>query len=175
MTATLPDPTTSVLPALIHGFDDTGFIQNATVDTAAQASVKCPNTTDPHRYGGTLTLNNGPIVIPCNMVIQMPANTFTWADFINGGPSLALGTGYPSFEMRAVGNIVGTKRIAGLVFASQQAANTATGVITAIDYATGNLKVDTGDPAAPAIVQINDPNGRFGLAQTKTDATVQRR
>ncbi len=163
VTATLPDPVTSVDPALIQGFDDTGFIQSATVDTT---NANCPHTTDPHRFGGTLTLNNGPIVIPCNLVIQLPANTFTWADFINGGPSLALGTGYPSFEMRAVGNIVGERRIAGLLYASQHSLHTATGVITAIDYTTGNLKVDTGDPAKPVTVQINDPNGRFGRKQS---------
>ena len=81
VTATLPDPVITVNPATIHGFDDTGFIQAATVDTT---NANCPNTTDPHRFGGTLTLNNGPIVIPCNLVIQAPANTFTWADFING-------------------------------------------------------------------------------------------
>jgi hypothetical protein len=162
-TASLPDPVTSVLPELIHGFDDTGFIQSATVDTT---NVNCPNTTDPHRFGGTLTLNNGPIVIPCNMVIQAPANTFTWADFINDGPDLSLGKGYPSFEMHAVGNLVGTRRIAGLLYASQQSLNASTGVITGIDYATGDLKVDTGDAANPAIVQINDPKGRFGRAQS---------
>ncbi|MDT4909515.1 MAG: hypothetical protein QOI69_2756 [Pseudonocardiales bacterium] len=163
VTATLPDPVTSVLPGLIHGFDDTGFIQSATVDAT---NANCPNTTDPNRFGGTLTLNNGPIVIPCNLVIQLPANTMTWADFVNGGPSLALGTGYPSYEMHAIGNMVGARRIAGLLYASQQSLNGSTGVITGIDYATGNLKVDTGDPANPAIVQINDPNGRFGRAQS---------
>jgi hypothetical protein len=163
VTATLPDPVTSVLPGLIHGFDDTGFIQSATVDAT---NASCPNTTDPHRFGGTLTLNSGPIVIPCNMVIQAPANTFTWADFINGGPGLSLGTGYPSFEMHAVGNIVGARRIAGLLYASQQSLNGSTGVITGIDYATGNLQVDTGSAPAPATVQINDPNGRFGRAQS---------
>src|SRR5476649_743466 len=163
VTATLPDPVTSVLLALIHGFDDTGFIQGATVDAT---NANCPNTTDPHRFGGTLTLNNGPIVIPCNMVIQAPANTFTWADFINTGHDLSLGKGYPSFEMHAVGNIVGARRIAGLLYASQQSLNASTGVITGIDYATGNLQVDTGDAAKPAIVQINDPNGRFGRAQS---------
>jgi hypothetical protein len=163
VTAALPGPVTSVLPGLIHGFDDTGFIQSATVDAT---NANCPNTTDPHRFGGTLTLNNGPIVIPCNLVIQAPANTFTWADFIKGGPDLSLGKGYPSFEMHAVGNIVGARRIAGLLYVSQQSVNASTGVITGIDYATGNLKVDTGDAAIPAIVQINDPNGRFGRAQT---------
>jgi Fibronectin type III domain len=165
VTATLPDPAITVDPALIHGFDDTGFIQAATVDTT---NANCPNTPadQPSRFGGTLTLNDGPIVIPCNMVIQAPANTFTWADFINGRPSLALGTGYPSFEMHAIGNIVGDQRIAGLLYASQQSLNTSTGVITGIDYATGNLLVDTGDPTTPAIVQINDPNGRFGRVQS---------
>jgi hypothetical protein len=163
VTATLPDPVTSVLPGLIHGFDDTGFIQSATVDAT---NANCPKTTDPNRFGGTLTLNHGPIVIPCNLVIQLPANTMTWADFVNNGPDLSLGKGYPSFEMHAVGNIVGARRIAGLLYASQQSLNGSTGVITAIDYSTGNLKVDTGDPAKPAIVQINDPNGRFGRKQS---------
>jgi len=163
VTATLPDPGTTVDPSLIHGFDDTGFIQSATVDAT---NASCPNTTDPHRLGGTLTLNNGPIVIPCNSVIQMPANTFTWADFIHGGPSLDLGSGYPSFQIHAIGNVVGDRRIAGLLYASQQSLNASTGVITGIDYATGNLLVDTGNPAAPATVQINDPNGRFGRAQS---------
>jgi hypothetical protein len=159
VTPTLPDPVTSVLPGLIHGFDDTGFIKTATLD---KTNANCPNTTDPNRFGGTLTLNGGPIVVPCNIVIQMPANTLTWAEFIEGGPSLDLGSGYPSFEMQAVGNIVGTRRIAGLLFASQQSLNGSTGVITGIDYSTGNLQVDTGDSVTPAIVQINDPKGRFG-------------
>jgi hypothetical protein len=111
-------------------------------------------------------LNNGPIVIPCNMTIQMPANTFTWADFVNGGPDLSLGKASTSFEMHAVGNIVGNRRIAGLLYASQQSLNAGTGVITGINYDTGNLQVDTGNPAAPATVQINDPNGRFGRPQS---------
>ena len=166
VTATLPDPVTSVAPTLIHGFEDVGFIQSATVDTS---NANCPHTTDPSRFGGTVKLNQGPIVVPCNTVIQLPANTMTWADFVKNGPDLSVGAGYPSFEMRAVGNIVGNRRIAGLLFASQQAANAATGIITAIDYASGNLSVDTGDPAKPAIVQLNDPNGRFGLQQ-KADA-----
>src|ERR1700730_8099413 len=42
VTPTLPDPVTSVDPALIHGFDDVGFIQSATVDAT---NASCPNTT----------------------------------------------------------------------------------------------------------------------------------
>jgi hypothetical protein len=168
VTPTLPDPVTSVNPALIHGFDDTGFVQGATMDTlnADGSDPKCPNTSDPARFGGTLTLNSGRIVIPCNLVVQMPANTLTWSDFVNGSPALTLNGAYSSFEVRAVGNLVGTRHIAGLLFASQQSANTATGVVTDIDYATGRLKVDTGDPSNPALVEINDPNGRFGRVNT---------
>jgi len=165
-TPNLGDPVTSVDPALIHGFDDTGYLQDATVDTT---NASCPNTTDAHRFGGTVRLNHGPVVIPCNLIIQMPANTFTWADFINGDPSKGgPATALPNkgLEIRVVGNIVGNRRIAGLAYTSQLSANTSTGMITAIDYTTGNLKVDTGDPTHPATVQINDPNGRFGRAQS---------
>jgi hypothetical protein len=114
-----------------------------------------------------VTINDTTIVVPCNRVIQMPANTMTWADMVHGGPSLALKDGpFPSFEVRVVGNIVAGRHIAGLMFASQQSANTGSGTIAKIDYDTGDIQVDTGDPAHPAIVRINDPNGRFGRAQS---------
>ena len=153
-----------VAPADIHGFDETGFIQDATVSDDNSA---CPDVSQANRLGGTVTINNTTIVVPCNMVIQMPANTMTWADMVHGGPSLALkDSPFPSFEVRVVGNIVAGKHIAGLMFASQQAANTGSGAITKIDYDTGDIQVDTGDPAHPAIVRINDPNGRVGRAQS---------
>jgi hypothetical protein len=164
ITPTLADPAFAVDPANIHGFDETGFIQDATVSDDNSA---CPDVTHKNRLGGTVTINNTTIVVPCNMVVQMPANTMTWADMVNGGPSLALkDTPFPSFEMRVVGNIVDGKHMAGLMFASQQSANTGSGTISRIDYDTGEIHVDTGDPASPAVLQINDPNGRFGREQS---------
>jgi hypothetical protein len=162
-TPTLPDPVFSVAPALIHGFDETGFIQNATVSKDNSA---CRDVADKKFWGGSVTINNTKITVPCNMIVQMPANTLTWADMVNGGPSLELGTGYPSFEMRAVGNIVDGNHVAGLMFASQQSANTGSGIISKIDYDTGRIHVDTGDPANPVVLEINDPNGRFGRKQS---------
>ena len=47
---------------------------------------------------------------------------------------------------------------------SQQSLNTGTGMIKAIDYATGRSDVDTGDPAK-ASCKINDPKGRFGAGR----------
>src|SRR3954463_5365157 len=164
ITPTLPDPVFSSTTTNIHGFDETGFIQDATV---SQDSSACPDVTDPHRRGGTVTINNTKIVVPCNMIIQMPANTMTWADMVDGGPSLALKDApCPSFEVRVVGNIVAGTHMAGLMFASQQSANTGSGTISKIDYDTGRVHVDTGDPANPAVLEINDPNGRFGRAQS---------
>jgi hypothetical protein len=161
---TLPDPVFSVAPALIHGFDETGFIQDATVSADNSA---CPDVADKKFWGGSVTINNTKITVPCNLIVQMPANTLTWADMVNGGPSLALkDSAYPSFEMRAVGNIVDGKHVAGLMFASQQSANTGSGIISKIDYDTGRIHVDTGDAAKPADIEINDPNGRFGRKQS---------
>jgi hypothetical protein len=163
---TLPDPAFSVAPALIQGFDETGFIQDATVSTDNSA---CPDVADESHWGGSITMNGTKITVPCNMIVQMPANTLTWADVVGkaGAPSLTLkGGGYPSFEMRVVGNIVDGKHIAGLMFASQQSANSGSGTISRIDYATGEIHVDTGDPSSPAVLRINDPHGRFGRSDS---------
>ena len=121
--------------------------------------------------------------IPCNLIVQMPANTLTWADFVNGG----LGRRLPvkGLELRVVGNMVGAKHIAGLAFAPQQSANVGTGVITGFDYATGTMRVADAN-AGNVTVQINDPvvdglvdsrgnpTGRFSAGQSP-DAAVQRR
>src|SRR3954471_3366011 len=164
VTPTLTDPAFTTAPADIHGFDETGFIQDATVSADNSA---CPDVSQANRLGGTVTINGIQIVVPCNMIVQMPANPMTWADTIHGGPSLALkDSPYPSFEIRVVGNIVAGKHMAGLMFASQQSVNAATGTISKIDYATGRIHVDTGDPANPAVIEINDPNGRFGVKHT---------
>ena len=53
------------------------------------------------------------------------------------------------------------------MYISQQSLNSGSGVITRIDYVTGNMYVATGDATSPeTMVQINDPNGRFGRAQS---------
>jgi hypothetical protein len=164
VTPTLTDPAFTTLPGDIHGFDETGFIQDATVSADNSDCPDVDATQHANRLGGTVTINNIKMVVPCNMVVQMPANTMTWADMVHGGPSLALkDSAYPSFEIRVVGNIVAGKHMAGLMFASQQSVNGATGTISSIDYANGRIHVDTGDPANPAVVEINDPNGRFGM------------
>ncbi|MDT7580740.1 MAG: hypothetical protein QOK35_2004, partial [Pseudonocardiales bacterium] len=173
----LPDPNFSVAPTGIHGFSDVGFLQHATVD-----GKDCPGA-PPANFGGTAVINGLTITVPCNMTIQMPANTFTWADFVNAAPSFALdGNPFPSFELRVVGNIVGPtpttgKRIAALMFLSQQSLNAGSGYISAVDHPDGSFSVDPGDGSPPVKVQLNDPKitaagdpangtGRFSAGQS---------
>jgi len=174
-------PTVTVSPPpniAAHGFDVTGFIENATVSGAS-----CPGL-PASQWGGTAVVNGLTITIPCNTILQMPAASFTWADLFNtttfpeplalfdiaATPSSSVFK-YPSTEISIVGNIVGGKHIAGLILVSQQSLNLGTGYITRIDYSTGAIFVG-GTAGGPdqARLLINDPNGRFGNAQAFLDA-----
>ena len=170
----VPAPVFSAAVTDIHGFDVTGFIQDATISGAA-----CPGL-PASQWGGTAVVNSLTITIPCNAVLQMPAATFTWADLfdkttfpepltlfdISATPSSSVFK-YPSTEISIVGNIVGGQHIAGLLLVSQQSLNLGTGYITRIDYTTGAIFVGgrAGGPDQTRLV-INDPNGRFGRAQS---------
>ncbi|MDT7614256.1 MAG: hypothetical protein QOF00_1703 [Pseudonocardiales bacterium] len=169
-------PVFSVNVAGIHQFDTTGFIQDVTVDPTL-----CP-ALPPAQAGGTAVVNGITITVPCNSIVQMPANTLSWANAVDkvSHPDLSLKDGgYPSFEATITGNIAGTRHIAGLVFLSQQSLNGGQGVITSIDYSTGRIHVGTGVGAPDqAVLEINDPDtapagspptGRFGRANSPDD------
>ena len=170
----VPAPTFSTAVSNIHAFTAIGFIQKATV-----SGTSCPNLPR-RRWGGTAVVNGISIVIPCNTILQMPANTLTWAEML---PASAGGVGtataslllppqagtvtYPSTELRIEGNIVDGRYIAGLVFVSQQSLNTATGYITGFDNAAGVIFVgDKAGGPAQARLQLNDPAGRFSKGQS---------
>ena len=142
---TLTTPSYTIAQAAaVHGFDHVGILQSATAPSC----------------GGTATINSIKITVPCNTIIQMPANTFRWEDMVNysatTGKVSLIGT-----ELHVVGNIVNGEYIAALMYISQQSLNSGSGVITSIDKAAGRLTLDTG-----AIIEINDPNGRFSKGQS---------
>ena len=85
----------------------------------------------------------------------------------------------PSYEIHVQGNVIAGQMIAGLVFISQQSLNSGQGIISCIDYATGEMQVGgtplpLGSPC-PTMAQLalvgqkvtrvrmNDPIGRFGI------------
>lgn len=61
------------LPSPVPQFDVLGFIQAATLDPTL-----CPTVTDPALWGGTVTVNGIKMIVPCNTILQMPANTLSW-------------------------------------------------------------------------------------------------
>ena len=65
------------------GFLITGFIQEATLDgsVAGHASQALPNTN--LVAGGTITVNGVKILVPNNLIVQMPAAAFTWQQMFN--------------------------------------------------------------------------------------------
>lgn len=129
----------SAAPANVNGFDATGIIQNAVVNNDG--------------CSGSVTVDNKNIVIPCGLIVQMPANTLTWAAFVAGG--------VPALEISLVGNNVGGTYIAALGYISQQSLHGLSGTITGINYATGDITLDNA-----TTIQINDPFGRFGRVQS---------
>ena len=180
-------PSPVALPPIVPPqFSITGFIQNATIDRAGSICVP----TDPRLAGGTVTLNNITVVIPCNTILQMPALAVTWAELFALVPpgTQADQTGMalqdtvplvatassppyngplPSYEITVQGNIIGGKYIAGLVFISQQSLNVGQGIITFIDYDKGELTI-AGVPGSPGpnIVHVRFNDGAVAAGPT---------
>jgi hypothetical protein len=161
----------------IKPFTVIGFLQGATVSGA-----HCPGL-PAVQHGGTATVNDITIIIPCNTVLQMPAAAMTWAKLFDTKFKAALtlpptgalpvsgngasGFSFPSTEITIHGNIVDDRYIAGLVFISQQSLNAGSGYITKLDYELGVMWVGpTADGIAQARVQLNDSAGRFSKGQS---------
>jgi hypothetical protein len=158
----VPGPAT--LPGGARPFDIIGAIQSFTVLTPGNLYS-----------GGTVVVNGITVLIPANLVVTLPAAYLTvgqlfLASPVAGQSALALAdlpAPLAAYEVTISGNIVNGVYIAGLVSIAQQSLNTGTGVIKAINYATGALCVGAAPGAClptDARVVINDPSGRFGLA-----------
>jgi hypothetical protein len=130
------------------------------------------------QQGGTVTVNDTTIVVPCNSVIEFPANTLTWSQLLTaaqGGtfkgstftpaPTLQLPPSagpvgpYPSVEVTIFGNYVNGTAIAGLILPiSGELANAGSGFIVGFDYAKGAMLLsNTPGGLARTRIQINDP------------------
>ncbi len=166
-----------------NGFTITGFVQGVTVTGGCGGAANA---------GGTITVNGIVITVPANSIIQFPANTSPGKRSCvpRGRASIrSVSTGraaaspvvpnpLSSIEVTVDGNIIGGNAAggehrAGLIYVSQQSLNSGSGYISFIDYTDGSIYVRTLTAAGAAgelRLLINDPNGRFGRAQTSPDA-----
>jgi hypothetical protein len=157
-------PDTLLAQDMAHQFLLVGHIESLTVD----------DQTDP-LSGAVIKVHGVEVVLPKNLIVQMPARYLTAKDIVDLNPAapgvnsgLALADTPPplaSYEATVVGNIVGERYIAGLVWFSQHSLAEGAGYIKDIG-ADGEIHVVADpDPAAPAQpvtrIRINDPNGVF--------------
>ena len=150
---------------------------------------------------GKMRVNGIDVVIPKNTVLVMPASYQTMNQVFDGPhPGAPLGgaarkSGWAMadlplpivpFEATILGNIVGTPPvyIAGLVYISQQAANTTDGFIKHIDFTNGELCVGADPTPLPlqgvcmlpnTRVRINDPVGRYGRGNANGNTSPDER
>lgn len=125
--------------------------------------------------GGLMRVAGHDVILPRNLQIRFPTQFLTPAETFEGAPAgstrsgLALDDLPPvPFEVEVIGNIVGGRYIAGMVAIAQVSLATGGGYIKAI-AADGRMTIGPllgPATAADAIVQLNDPKGRFG---PKTD------
>lgn len=142
------------------------------------------NPADP-LSAGSMRVNGISVVLPANLLVKMPGQYLTVNDLFRGphpGTAPALAAPQPrsglaladlprppiAFEAQVIGNIVAGQYVAGWVNITQQDLNAGAGFIRAIDLAKGEMLVgaDTGPVPSAAMtrVRINDPAGRYGLA-----------
>jgi len=131
---------------------------------------------------GTMVVAGRNIIIPRNMVIDLPANRLTLQQFFVNAPSacedgpdadtvpdetgLAKGDNCNGSGTGAAVTILANKTNNGDIIAGEimleKAAELVTGVVSYINYDEGYFRVDgnPGDPATGAMVRVNDPEGR---------------
>lgn len=136
------------------------------------------NPADP-LSGAKLTVNGVEVLLPKNLVIQLPAAYFTAQQLFEAAQGvskkyhesgLALSDKFPplaAFEADVSGNIVGGVYIAGLVSISQQSLNTSAGFIHQIDTATGMMCVG----ASPTAIACGPGDTRIRLNDPSLDAS----
>ena len=158
-----------------------GHIQKFTLDSGTPGTSRLSSA--------KMMVNGITVVIPNNLIVQMPASYLTADDiFVMAKPTITerlpgeacpgtAGTrrsglavldcdgpkpaALASFEAEIAGNIVGTVYIAGLVKITQQALNAGNGYIQKIDLSTGEIFVSGNPDAVP------------GSASSPTDARLK--
>jgi len=184
----------SAVPAAVAPtpFTLIGPIEKFTLDTPATSA--CGSSVDPALVSSRMTVHGIEVVIPCNLIIQMPATYLTADDVFKLNPAgssesgLALADTKPPlavFEATIVGNIVmhtgKATHVAGLVYISQHSLATGGGYIKSIDLTNREMRIGA-DPSAPlspqdARVRINDAKGVYDhhLPTPPGPITVDRR
>ncbi|XMA18348.1 hypothetical protein WAI453_011139 [Rhynchosporium graminicola] len=129
----------------VQPFTVTGFL-----DSASSKSGTGINR------GGAITVSGFNIVIPENLLVELPAAFVPFAEFADAGPSKRVGPN----EVSVTGNIINNVIIAGQFSVSQLDLAFASGSIEGLS-ADGAIKIKNGPT-----LRINDPRARYSAGYT---------
>jgi hypothetical protein len=137
------------------------------------------NLNDPWS-GGTIVVGGETVILPRNLLIDLPANRLTLKQLFNQAPTACLGAGETGLARADTCNLSGTggfasisanrtsngKVIAGDVLI-QKGLELVAGLVTFISYTDGYFRVDgvSGDPNTGVMIRMNDPTGRHTMQQ----------
>lgn len=179
-----------LLAAALHSSLLLGTILTAGMTISAQAATQAPivgeimsisvdNPADVYSRG-IITIGGQNVIIPANMVIDLPANRLTLQQFFTQAPPDCLLTGETGLAKAdvcntsmtgAIATILANRTNAGNVIAGEvmieKATESVLGTVTYIDYTDGYLRVNgtPGDATTGTMIRINDPQGRFTVQQ----------
>lgn len=175
----------AALAAATTPFTLIGPIEKFKLDKPADSA--CGASVDSALISARMTVHGVEVVLPCNLIIQMPATYLTPADVVALNPNhtplvsgLALDDAIKplaAFEATIVGNIVTDSAgkatyVAGLVYISQHSLATGAGYITDINLANREMRVGANPGVAmspqDARVRINDFKGVYDHQPDKT-------
>ncbi len=140
------------------------------------------NNPGDHWSGGIIEVNGQKVIIPRNLLMDLPANRQTLQEFMVTAPGLcpALGqsglaradsplcntTGQPGYALIHANRTSNGNVIAGDVFI-QKGIEAVQGSVTYIDYVNGYFMMNgnLNDPLTGVMVRINDPDSRHTVQQ----------
>ncbi|HSB78446.1 MAG TPA: hypothetical protein VLM91_06645, partial [Candidatus Methylomirabilis sp.] len=133
-----------------------------------------------HWSGGTLEVGGQRIILPKNLLIDLPANRLTLKQIFDQAPAACLATGETGLAKGDRCNPTGTggfatltanRTTAGNVIAGdvliQKGIEVVAGTVTYISYTDGYVRLDgiPGDPATGSMIRLNDPDSRHTVQQ----------
>ncbi|RME41672.1 MAG: hypothetical protein D6796_15560, partial [Caldilineae bacterium] len=130
--------------------------------------------------GGTVVVGGQTVIIPRNLLVDLPANRLTLQQIFEQAPptckalgesglargDACLGGGAGGIATIAANRTSAGNLIAGDVFL-EKGQESVSGQITFIDHTDGYLRLNgiPGDPATGVMVRLNDPDGRHSIQQ----------
>ena len=152
-----------------------GIVTNAVI-TGTIDDLQIYNPTDVWS-GGQMVVAGQTVIIPRNMVIELPANRMSLQQLHAQAPPEALALGNTGLATNdglgsaAIATVHGNRSafgnvIAGFIFI-EKGQEVSSGVVSYINHTDGYLRIDglLGDPTTGTMIRINDPSGRFTIQQ----------